>query len=206
MSWNLLGILIWVVIILYLVFIIQSIRQRRIKMIIKQHKSFSWPNFLLDVAEVAVFLVATIWMFNECLLDNPDLADRNLITSSVKYEPLIMRTGSGNSSYVTIHSAQKKIGSQTYTFYQAGRKMTVSSSYASVAYGNTASDVSAQKIPYSKKELVKMDKRYQRAYVAIYTARYKKNWQNGIGIHAGRLATSYYLIRIPDASFIKQEK
>ena len=46
MSWNLLGILIWVIIILYLVFIIQDIRKRRIKMIIKSHKRFTWPNFL----------------------------------------------------------------------------------------------------------------------------------------------------------------
>jgi hypothetical protein len=50
-----------------------------------------------------------------------------------------------------------------------------------------------------------MDKKYQRAYVAVYTAKYKKNWQNGIGMHAGHLATRYYLIRIPDASFIKQK-
>lgn len=47
-SWNIIGILIWVAIILYLVFIIQNIRKRRIKMIIKQHKRFSWPNFLLN--------------------------------------------------------------------------------------------------------------------------------------------------------------
>ncbi len=51
-----------------------------------------------------------------------------------------------------------------------------------------------------------MDKKYQRAYVAIYTAKYKRNWQNGIGMHAGHLATRYYLIRVPDSSFIKQEK
>jgi hypothetical protein len=44
-SWNIIGILIWVAIILYLVFIVQNIRQRRIKMIIKQHKRFTWPTF-----------------------------------------------------------------------------------------------------------------------------------------------------------------
>ena len=51
-SWNIIGILIWVAIILYLVFIVQNIRQRRIKMIIKQHKRFTWPNFLINVVEV----------------------------------------------------------------------------------------------------------------------------------------------------------
>ena len=204
-SWNIIGILIWVAIILYLVFIIQNIRKRRIKMIIKQHKRFSWPNFLLNAIEIVILLVAAGWMFNQTFMDNPDLEDANRITSTVKYDPLIMNTGTGNSSYVTINSAKKKYGSQTYTFYRAGSKITASSDYASIAYGNTSLDVNAEKIPYVKKELAKMDKKYQRAYVAVYTAKYKKNWQNGIGMHAGHLATRSYLIRIPDASFIKQK-
>lgn len=204
-SWNIIGILIWVAIILYLVFIVQNIRQGRIKMIIKKHKHFTWPNFLVNVIEVVVLLVAAGWMFNQTFMDNPDLEDANRITSSVKYEPLIMKTGAGNSSYVTINSAKKKYGSQTYTFYRAGSKITTSSDYASITYGNTALDVNAEKIPYVKKELAKKDKEYQRAYVAIYTAKYKRNLINGIGLHAGHLATRYYLIRVPDQSFIKQK-
>ncbi|WP_127345764.1 LVIS_2131 family protein [Lactobacillus amylolyticus] len=205
-SWNLLGILIWVIIILYLVFIIQNIRQRRIKMIIKEHKRFSWPNILLDAVEIIIFLAAGTWILSECFFDNPNLEDKSRITSTVKYEPLIMSTGgTGNSSYVTINSAKKKVGSQTYTFYRSGTKTTVSSDYASVSYGKQPVRVSSERIPYVKKELSEMDKKYQRAYVAIYTARYKKNWQNGIGLHAGRIATQYYLVRIPDASFIKQK-
>lgn len=205
-SWNLLGILIWVIIILYLVFIIQNIRQRRIKMIIKEHKRFSWPNILLDAVEIIIFLAAGTWMLSECFFDNPNLEDKSRITSTVKYEPLIMSTGgTGNSSYVTINSAKKKVGSQTYTFYRSGTKTTVSSDYASVSYGKQPVSVSSERIPYVKKELSEMDKKYQRAYVAIYTARYKKNWQNGIGLHDGRIATQYYLVRIPDASFIKQK-
>ena len=37
-GWNTLGILLIVVLILYFVFMIQNIRQRRIKMIIREHK------------------------------------------------------------------------------------------------------------------------------------------------------------------------
>ena len=173
-SWNIIGILIWVAIILYLVFIIQNIRKRRIKMIIKQHKRFSWPNFLLNAIEIVILLVAAGWMFNQTFMDNPDLEDANRITSTVKYDPLIMNTGTGNSSYVTINSAKKKYGSQTYTFYRAGSKITASSDYASIAYGNTSLDVNAEKIPYVKKELAKMDKKYQRAYVAVLLNRSKK--------------------------------
>ena len=182
-SWNLLGILLWVIVILYLVFIIQNIRRRRIEMIIKKHQRFNWPNFILDVVEIVIFIVAPLWMFNQTALDNPNLDDTSRITSSVKYEPLIMNTGSGNSSYVTINSSKKKNGSQTYTYYRAGSKITVSSDYATVSYGNNPMSVNAEKIPYELKKLKQMDEKYQRAYVAIYTARYKKNWQNGIGMH-----------------------
>lgn len=203
-SWNLLGILLWVIILLYLVFVIQSIRKRRIKMIIQEHKRFSWPNFLLSVLQVVVLLVAGGWLFGQAMFDNPDLEDASRITSSVQYQPLIMNTGAKKSSYVTINSAKKKYGSQTYTYYRAGTKVTVGNNYATVAYGATPLSVTAEKIPYELKTLKKMDRKYQRAYVAVYTAKYKKTWQNGIGLHAGRIATRYYLIRIPDQSFIKQ--
>lgn len=205
-SWNLLGILLWVIILLYLVFVIQSIRKRRIKMIIQEHKRFSWPNFLLSVVQVLVLLVAAGWLFAKTAFDNPDLDDTSIITSKVEYQPLVMTTGTGKSSYVTINSSKRKYGSQTYTYYQAGTKVTVGNNYASVAYGATPLNISAEKIPYELKTLKKMDKKYQRAYVAIYTATYKKTWQNGIGLHAGRIATRYYLIRIPDQSFIKQNR
>lgn len=205
-SWNLLGILIWVVIILYLFFIIQNIRTRRIKMIIKEHKRFTWKNAVLTAVEIIVFIAAAWWMLGEGIFDNPDLTDQSRISSTVKYEPLIMNTGTGNSNYVKIKAAAKKNGSQTYTYYSAGTKTTVSGDYASVVYGDKVNTVNAAKIPYEKKMLAKMDRQYQRAYVAIYTAKYKKNWQNGIGLHAGRIATRYYLIRIPDSSFIKNEK
>ncbi|KRM40339.1 hypothetical protein FC39_GL000695 [Lactobacillus hamsteri DSM 5661 = JCM 6256] len=175
-------------------------------MIIKDHKRFTWQNALITVAEIVVFIAATWWMLGEGLFDNPDLTDQNRISSSVKYEPLIMNTGTGNSNYVRIKAAAKKNGSQTYTYYSAGTKTTVSGDYASVVYGDKVNTVNAAKIPYEKKTLAKMDRQYQRAYVAIYTAEYKKNWQNGIGLHAGRIATRYYLIRIPDSSFIKNEK
>ncbi|WEV39598.1 LVIS_2131 family protein [Lactobacillus sp. ESL0684] len=204
-SWNLLGILLWVVVILYAVFVIQHIRKRRINMIIKQHRRFSWPNFLLNIIEIAILLVSAVWLFKQTMLDNPDLDDTKLIASKVTYQPLVMSTGEGNSSYVTLDSKKKKIGTQTYTYYRSGKKVKVSSDFATVVYGQNPLDLNAERIPYDEKQLHKMDRRYQKAYVATYTATYKKVWQNGIGMHAGHNATRYYLIRIPDASFIKQK-
>lgn len=206
LSWNLLGILLWVIIILYLVFVIQNIRQRRIKMIIQKHRHFTWPEFLLSAIEVIVFLAAAGSLLVQNLFDNPDLKDTNRIEAHIVYQPLVLMTGTGNSHYVTINSSTHRISNQTYTFYRQGTKETVSSQDASVSYGKPSLDVFAEQIPYNHKELAKMDNAYQRAYVAVYTAKYKKNWQNGIGMHAGHIALRYYLIRVPDASFIKQNK
>lgn len=206
LSWNLLGILLWVLLLLYLVFVIQNIRERRIKMIIKDHKRFSWPGFLLSLAEIVLFFALALTLLHRNLFDNPDLRDPVRISSSIIYKPLIMMTGTGNSHYVTIKSPTRRLGQQTYTFYCAGAKETVSSNNGSVSYGKPSMDVFAEKIPYNRKKLKQMDQELQRAYVAIYIAKYRKNWRNGIGMHAGHTALKYYLIRVPDASFIRQLK
>lgn len=205
-NWNFIGVLLWVIAILYLVFIVQNIRQRHLAMIIKKHQQFNWPNLLIDILEILILLVGVGYLFGKIMLDNPDLENTNEISSTITYQPLIINTGAGNSSYVTIDSKKKKIGTQTYTYYCAGNKTTVSSDFATVAYDKNPLDINAARIPYDEKELKKQDHKYQRAYVAVYTAKYKPVWQNGVGLHAGHIATRYYLIRIPDASFIKQKQ
>ncbi|BDR61047.1 LVIS_2131 family protein [Lactobacillus xylocopicola] len=202
-NWNLLGILLWVIIILYFVFVVQNIRRRRIAMIIKKHRQFSWPNFAVDILEVAVLLVGAVWLFSQTMLDNPDLTDTSKISAKITYEPLVVNPGTGNSTYVTVDSKKKKISTQTYTYYRPGKQAKVTSDFATVAYGKSPLNISAARIPYNEKMLKKMDRKYQHAYVAVYTATYKKVWQNGLGMHAGRNAMRYYLIRVPDASFIK---
>ena len=92
-SWNLLGVLLWVIIILYLFFVVQNIRKRHITMIIKKHQQFSWLNLAIDFLEVAILLVGTLWLFGRTVLDNPDLEDTSKIAATVIYEPLIMNTG-----------------------------------------------------------------------------------------------------------------
>lgn len=205
LNWNVLGILLWVILILYLVFVVQNIRKRHIKMIIQQHRRFSWVTLGIDIAEIVILLFAACWMFNRSFLDNPDLENKTIISAETKYQPLILTPASKNSYYVTMSSAKRKIASQNYTFYSAGHKVSVSSSNATIADGKTPLNVDAQKTPYSLAKLKKMDHRYQRAYVATYTATYLDNWQNGIGLHANHVASRYYLIRVPDQSFVRQK-
>lgn len=205
-GWNILGILAWLVIVLYLVFIIQNIRKRHIMMIVRDRKRFKWSTTLLDALEVIIFLGAVISMSFLTFFSHPDLQNKSLIDSKVEYESLILSTDKKGSYYVTATSSNNTAPRQSYRWYSNGTKMIVNSNYASISDGTNPLSVAASAIPYSEKELKKADSHYQNAYVAVYTATYKRNWYNGLGLHAGRTATQYYLIRVPDQTFVRQVK
>lgn len=205
-SWNVLGVALWVGAIVYLVFIVQNIRRRRLKMIIQRQHKFEWGNSLISLLEVVSFCLLTGWLLAVSLFDDPNLTDTSRITSSVTYKPLVLQPSASQSYYVQVKSTKNRDLSQLYIFYLAGKKYTVPSHLATVSYSKDPINVTASALPFSAKELKKEDSRYQQAYVAIYTAKYKNTAANGIGLHAGREAKRFYLIRVPDSSFIDKEK
>lgn len=205
LGWNWLGILLLVVLILYLVFIVQNIRKRHLRMIIRDRKRFDAKTFALDIVELLVLFAGIFFMTRQTFFDNPDLADRGAVTSKIEYRPLILSTGDNGSYYVTAHSEKKTKPAQSYSFYSDGNHITVDSHYATISSGDKPSAVNAAMIPYSKKDLNKADKHYQKAFMAVYTARYNNNWRNGLGLHAGRIAVRYYLLRVPDDTFIRNK-
>lgn len=204
-SWNVLGVALWVGAIVYLVFIVQNIRHRRLKMIIQRQHKFEWGNFLISLLEVASFCLLVGWLLAVSLFDDPNLTDTSRITSSVTYKPLVLQPSASQSYYVQVKSTKNRDLSQQYIFYLKGKKYTVPSHLATVSYSKDPINVTASALPFSAKELKKEDSRYQQAYVAIYTAEYKNTAANGIGLHAGREAKHFYLIRVPDSSFIDKE-
>lgn len=205
LGWNWLGILLWVVLILYLVFIIQNIRKRHLQMIIRDRKRFDAKTFAIDIVELLVLFAGIFFMTRQTFFDNPDLSDKSAVTSRIEYRPLILSTGEHSSYYVTAHSEKKTRPAQSYSFYSDGNHITVDSRYATISNGTEPSAVNAAMIPYSKKELAKADSHYQKAFMAVYTACYKNNWRNGLGLHAGRIAVKYYLLRVPDDTFIRNK-
>lgn len=204
-SWNVLGVALWVGAIVYLVFIVQNIRHRRLKMIIQRQHKFEWGNSLISLLEVVSFCLLTGWLLAVSLFDDPNLTDTSRITSSVTYKPLVLQPSASQSYYVQVKSTKNRDLSQLYIFYLAGKKYTVPSHLATVSYEKDPINVTASALPFSAKELKKEDSRYQQAYVAIYTAEYKNTAANGLGLHAGREAKRFYLIRVPDSSFIDKE-
>lgn len=204
-SWNVLGVALWVGAIVYLVFIVQNIRRRRLKMIIQRQHKFEWGNSLISLLEVVSFCLLTGWLLAISLFDDPNLTDTSRITSSVTYKPLVLQPSASQSYYVQVKSTKNRDLNQQYIFYLKGKKYTVPSHLATVSYSKDPINVTASALPFSRKELKKEDSRYQQAYVAIYTAEYKNTAANGIGLHAGREAKRFYLIRVPDSSFIDKE-
>ena len=193
LGWNILGILAWLILVLYLIFIVQNIRKRHLIMIVKDRKRFEWKTTLLDIFEVVVLLCGAVYMFSITLFYNPNLENKQVLSSKIEYQPLILTAGNKRSYYVTAKSDNKKTPIQTYTFYSNGNRVTVTSNYATISDGKNPMSVQA-------------DARYQNAYVATYTATYKKNWQNGLRMHAGKTAARYYLIRVPDRTFVRELK
>lgn len=203
-SWNVLGVALWVALIVYLTFIVQNIRKRRLRMIIERHHSFEWGNFAISIAEIAIFCLALGWLAGQLVFDNPNLNDQARISAKVKYQSLILQPSASKNYYVKVDSSKTKNASQNYIFYTAGHKYTVPSRMATVSYEDNPINVTASTIPFKLAKLKQMDDHYQKAYVAVYTARYKNTAQNGLGMHAGKVATRFFLIRVPDTSFIKK--
>lgn len=203
-GWNWLGIIAWVVIVLALVFIVQHIRKRRLKMIVVDHKRFSWPQFLLDIVEVVVWMAATIFMVMTTFFNDPNLKDTKLISNQFSYQPIVLTVKTDKSYYVNVTKTTTKNPKITYQVLSDGKKITMQGINASVSYDKNPITLPASAYPFNKDELLKMDGKYQNAYLATYKATYKDNWQNGLGLNAGKAASKYYLIRVPDQSFIKE--
>lgn len=204
MSWNLLGIVAWVVLILLLVFVIQNIRKRRLKMIVVDHKRFSAKELVIDFVEVVVWLALAFFMVQTTFFDNPNLSNKQLISSTTEYRPLVLSVTNDKSYYVSVKTTNTKMAHTTYIAYSEGRKITMQGKNASVSYDvKEPITLPASGYPYDKAELLKMDAKYQSAYLAVYEAKYNNNWRNGLGLNANKVANKYYLIRVPDESFIK---
>ncbi len=205
-NWNWLGILVWLVLLGYLIFISYHIRKRHLKMIVMQQKHFTWRTLGLYFLEILILLIGLFIQIQNSFFDNPSLTVKSQIEQSIEYKPLVLSSASDRSYYVTSNSVQKKKLYQRYSFFTEGNQYSVTSDWATISDGSVALNTVAQKLPYSKQVLAKYDTKYQKAYVAIYEAKYKNTWQNGLGLHVGRTALRYYLIRVPDSTFVREVK
>lgn len=201
--WNSIGLIAWVVLLAYLIFIIINIRQRHLKMVVQEHKTRSLKTTLIDIAEVIVLFVAVWGMVWVTWLRPVDFTDKSSVTIKHSYNNLVLKTGDTHSYFVSVRSGNGKNPIRYYTYWTEGARYQISSLNATIADGVDPLTMSASAYPWSKKTLTKMDKITEKAYVATMTATYKDTFLNGLGMHAGKTADHFSLIRIPNETFVQ---
>lgn len=205
-TWNLVGMALWLIVLVTLVWMVHDMRVRRIRLIVKEHHSFSWKNFSISTVELVVWLLFFGGMSYTTFFQNVnELGTR--VSQTTRYEPLVINTGSSNGSayYVSVNNSTGKKPVQTYTYLTEGEKYEVRSTDATVSDGKKAINLPASAYKWDTQKVTKYDQRHQKAWVGVIETTYKKSFVNGIGLHAGRLANRFTLIRIPDHSFMLRE-
>ncbi|MBA1433990.1 LVIS_2131 family protein [Bombilactobacillus bombi] len=204
LNWNILGLAVWLLIIVAIVLVIINVRSRHLKMIVVQKKHRSLSNSLLDVLEIGAILLAIGGMFYLTFFNKVSIKDTNRIYLSYEVKPLVMQTKAAQGFYVQAKQAQSKNVIQYYTYWVNGAKIKVPGNNASISDGHQPISLNAKNYPWPNAE--KYDKKYQYAYVMTMVARYKNNAINGLCLHAGAVATDYYLIRVPSSTFVDISK
>ncbi|KRK95650.1 LVIS_2131 family protein [Levilactobacillus acidifarinae] len=205
-TWNLVGMVLWLLVLITLIWMTHDMRVRRIHLIVKEGRSFSWRNFTISTVELVAWLLFFGGMSYTTFFQNVNQLG-NRVSQTTRYEPLVLNTGTGSgSSYyvaVTNNSGQKPI--QQYTYLTEGEQYRVDSTAATVATGKNPINLPASAYHWDKQRVARYDQRHQKAWVGVIETTYKKSFVNGIGLHAGRLANRFTLIRIPDHSFMVQK-
>lgn len=200
--WNLIGVAAWILLLGYLIFLTRNIRHRHIKMIVVHGKRLSGRTVLIDLAEVAVFLLAFWGLIYAAWMRPADYTDAQAVTVTHEYAPLVLQTDGEQSYYVAVRRQSAKTPVSHYTYWREGTKVQVTSQNAALATENSPLPVAASAYPWSKDKLLQLDKQTDRAFAATVSARHEGNFLNGLGMRAGRRAAEFTIIRIPGQQFI----
>ncbi|KJW13763.1 LVIS_2131 family protein [Levilactobacillus spicheri] len=205
-TWNLVGMVLWLLVLITLIWMTHDMRVRRLHLIVKEGRSFSWRNLTISTIELVVWLAFFGGMSYTTFFQNVNQLG-NRITQTTRYDPLVLNTGASNGSsyYVEVENGEGQKPIQQYTYLTEGERYKVDSTAATVSSGKDPINLPASAYHWNRQQVKKYDSRHQKAWVGVIETTYKKNFVNGIGLHAGRLANRFTLIRIPDHSFMVQK-
>lgn len=201
--WNLIGLAAWVILLAYLVFVIINVRSRHLRMVVVYRRHHSLNTALIDCAEILVGLLAIYAMSWVTWLRPVDYADKSAISVKYTYDKLIMQTDADRSYFVSVTSGNGTKPTHYYTYWTEGTKYQISSRNADVSFNTDALTVRASAYPWDNKQLAKLEKVDEKAYVATYIGTYKPTVLNGLAMHVGHTAQRFSLIRIPNDTFQK---
>ncbi|MFD1470883.1 LVIS_2131 family protein [Companilactobacillus mishanensis] len=206
-AWNFIGILAWIIIIVLLFLVVFNIRNRHLKILVEDRKKITWKTIAVDVIEILVVIAAVSGMLYTTLFTRVNLNDKNEVNVSYKFEPMIVQTTSdGQGYYVKIDKENSNKSTNVYQYWLNNSQYSVSSRDSSVQDASLPFNVSGVRLDWPMKKIKKMDQKYQYAYVITAEAKYKNNFINGLGLKAGRFASEYRVLRVPDRSFIQVDK
>ncbi|GEO67570.1 hypothetical protein FD37_GL001689 [Levilactobacillus spicheri DSM 15429] len=196
----------WLLVLITLIWMTHDMRVRRLHLIVKEGRSFSWRNLTISTIELVVWLAFFGGMSYTTFFQNVNQLG-NRITQTTRYDPLVLNTGASNGSsyYVEVENGEGQKPIQQYTYLTEGERYKVDSTAATVSSGKDPINLPASAYHWNRQQVKKYDSRHQKAWVGVIETTYKKNFVNGIGLHAGRLANRFTLIRIPDHSFMVQK-
>ncbi|AKP02910.1 MULTISPECIES: LVIS_2131 family protein [Companilactobacillus] len=206
-SWNFVGIIAWIIVIALLIFVVFNIRNRHLNILVVKKGKITWKTILTDLLEIVVIILMVSGLLYTSLFTRVDLTDKEAVSVSYKYDPMIVQTTEdGQGYYVKIDKKQSNSSTDVYQYWLNNSTYTVSSRDSTISDATLPFTVSGIHLDWPMKKIRKLDSKYQYAYVITVQAKYKNNFINGLGLKANRYAMEYRVLRVPARSFIEVEK
>ncbi|KRK40166.1 LVIS_2131 family protein [Loigolactobacillus bifermentans] len=199
---NFLGIGLWIIVLGFMLFTFHNIRVRRLKRIIAGQKGFNGASFLLSGCFVVITVLGLWFAAYATFFRNVSMHNKNEVRVSYQYEPLVMSSIKGKFYDVKVVNGNGKEPIQYYTYWVKGARYQNNSRHATVSAGPHAINLDAAKYPWQRQKLAQYDQKTEQSYVATMKATYKSTIMNGLGLRAGRQATSFSIIRVQNSSVI----
>ncbi|WP_241685274.1 LVIS_2131 family protein [Companilactobacillus metriopterae] len=203
--WNLIGIFAWLIVLALLIFVVLNIRGRHLRQLVYRQKKISAGILAIDFAEMIALIAVVVGMLYVSFFTKVDTKSSSNYAITYKYEPLRVETDATGKGYYVKIDGDKSSNIDVYKYRVEDSNYSVSSQYATLSDATMPLNVPRVAMKWNKKDISKYDNKYTRAYVITGQARYKKNFINGLGMNAGKLASEYRVIRVPDRSFIKTD-
>lgn len=206
-SWNFVGIIAWIIVIALLIFVVFNIRNRHLNILVVKKGKITWKTILTDLLEIVIIILMVSGLLYTSLFTRVDLTDKEAVSVSYKYDPMIVQTTEdGQGYYVKIDKKQSNSSTDVYQYWLNNSTYTVSSRDSTISDATLPFTVSGVHLDWPMKKIRKLDSKYQYAYVITVQAKYKNNFINGLGLKANRYAMEYRVLRVPARSFIEVEK